>query len=355
MRPEPSLRGALGALVLTLTAGCAEAPVAPSETTPKAPVETTASVDRAVATTGDVITYTVTVDYDVSLEVEVPEPGAEIAGFRITDLGREEAREANGRRVEERWYKLRADLVGSYVLPPVVVTYSAAAEPAEEAEGDPQRPRSVETVETSAIFVEVESVLPADGEEASDIRDIKPLRQVKSPVPWAWIVAGLAALVAALGAWIWWRRRPEKVIPPVPAHEIAFGALDGLRSTDFADAEAVRRFYFQISEVVRTYVEGRFGLNATDLTTEEILPALSSLPLLAQEQALELRRFLIATDQVKFADHTPSEADIQATYEGALSFVEATRPRGEEQDRQDSSDTENRQQRDDLPNEEQAA
>ncbi|MCH9652058.1 MAG: hypothetical protein K0U98_27760 [Deltaproteobacteria bacterium] len=339
----PKTRGFQNLLVvaLAMVVACAEAPAPVAVEEPKAPVETQAAVDRAVATTGDIITYTVTVDYDASLEVDIPEPGAEIAGFRITDLGKEDTREAEGRIVEERWYKLRADLVGSYVLPPVAVSYSpiVAAAPLEEqqaaeteaAETEAEeevtmRPRTVETVETSAIFVEVESVLPEDGVESADIRDVKPLRQVKDQQPWGWIGAGILALSAAIALFLWWRRRPAKVVPPVPAHELAFRALDELRDTNFEDAEAVRRFYFQISEVVRNYVEGRFGLNATDLTTEEILPALELLPQLSQQPAEDLRSFLLHTDQVKFADQTPTEEDIKNTYESALGFVEATRP-----------------------------
>jgi hypothetical protein len=315
--------GRLSAAALAaVLAGCvaAEAPApAPAADGPRPPVEATTAVDRAVATTGDVITYTVTVEHDPEFETELPEPGAEIAGFRIFDLGREKPAERRGRRIERRWYKLRADLVGSYVLPPVTVSYRPAA----SADGDWQ------TIETSAIFVEVESVLPADG-EAADIRDLKPLRRVRRGPPWLWIGAGLAGLLlAAAAAWFWYRRpRPEA--PPIAPHVLAFGELDELRrATDFDDPRAVRRFHFRISEVVRTYVEGRWGLNATDLTTEEILPELTELADLAAAEKARLSEFLRATDRVKFAEHQPSPNEIEATWEGALGFVEATRPRPE--------------------------
>ena len=111
----------------------------------------------------------------------------------------------------------------------------------------------------------------------------------------------------------------------MPAHVLAFEALNHLRGTDFDDAEAVRRFYFQISEVVRAYVEGRFGLKSTDLTTEEILANVASLGELAPDQNRVLRAFLVDTDQVKFAHREPSRGDIEGTYEQALGFVEATR------------------------------
>ncbi len=313
-------------------AGDAPEPNAPVERDPveRDPVETRSRVDRAVATTGDVITYTVTVDHDPAYEIELPQTGADIAGFRIVDVGSEEPRDEGGRRILERWYKLRADLVGSYVLPPVEVAYrpipaggaGAAAENAEPPAED------FETVRTSEIFIEVESVLP-EGGAVTDIRGLKPLRQVETPTPWwLWAAAGAGGTLLLAGGLLWWRRRRHRIeTPPRPAHEIAFEALARLRDTDFEDEEAMRRFHFDISEVIRAYVEGRFTLNATDLTTEEIVAALDELRGLADDDRERLRRFLAATDRVKFAAYVPSEQEIESTYEDALSFVEATRER----------------------------
>lgn len=343
---RPRLNGLLLACGLVaggLIMACASEPAPLPEDTPKDPVLASATVDRAVATTGDVLTYTVVLDYDPAYEVLLPEPGADIAGFRILDLGREPVREERGRTIEERWYRLRADLVGSYVLPPLTVRYrqitqAEAPETEESAAIDLDAEEFAEstgsdeteewsTLQTSEIFVEVESVLPADG-EVTDIRDIKPITKVDEPLPWTWLAAGGGALLLLAGLGVWWWRRSraaQPARPPRPAHEVAFAALDDLRGTDFADPDAVHSFYFRLSEILRTYVEARFGLNATDLTTEEILAQLREgqhfLP-----QADVLRRFLLATDQVKFADHHPAKEEIHAAYEDALGYVEATQP-----------------------------
>jgi hypothetical protein len=311
----------LALAAVSLAACSSPEPKAPDSAEPPPPfsVEARAAVDRAVATTGDLITYSVTVERDPAFEVEIPEAGAEIAGFRIVDVGRDEPREENGRLVERRWYQLRADLVGSYVLPPVTVTYRRQAE-----EGEPAEPED-QSIETSAIFVEVESVLPETG-EASDIMDIKPLQPRTSRVPWVRIVAGAVFLLGlGVAATLLWRRG-KKQPPPAPPHEVAFRALDALRGTNFDDPEEVRRFYFAISEVLRGYVEGRFGLNATDLTSDEILGRLDEVSGLEADPERELRRFLVDTDQVKFAAHRPTQEEIGQTYECGLGFVEATRP-----------------------------
>lgn len=314
----------LAVLVLPLALACgATDDRAEVATSPKPPAELRAAVDRATATTGDLITYEVEVEREPAVSVELADPGTGIAGFRIVDLGQDPPETlASGRIVERRWFRLRADLVGSYVLPALSATYSGAAGDAGE-------------LATPEIPVEVESVLPADGTEVTDIRDIKPLRRAEPGRPWLlWLGIALAVLALAAAAW-WWRRRRERgdaapETPAVPPYELAIQELERLRRTDFSNLRELRRYYFAVSAVLRAYIEGRFGLNATDLTTEEILSRLGEPAPLAIRldpvQARRLERFLLATDQVKFAAHLPGPGEIDRTYEQALGFVRATRP-----------------------------
>lgn len=307
---------AMGFAAVTLVACASGEPAGDAEAKPSA--ELRASVDRTVATTGDLITYTVEVEHAPEVEVTVDDPGADIAGFRIVDLGRTPVETlASGRLLDRRWYELRADLVGSYVLPALTATYR---EPSGPGGG----------LEAGEISVEVESVLPEDRSEATDIRDIKPLRRIDTAASWPlWAGLALAAAALALAAWWWRRRRPDgsaPEAPPVPPWDLAIRELERLRRTDFSDLRELRRYYFAVSSVIRAYVEGRFGLNATDLTTEEILDRLGELARLEPPQARRLERFLVATDQVKFAAHLPALEEIERTCERALGFVTATRP-----------------------------
>jgi hypothetical protein len=342
---------------LVWTAAWARQEGAAGEAGELAPVSVTASVDRPTATTGDLVTYRVVVEHDADLEVMIPEAAEQIGGLRRVRSGVEPARRKSllgslfgrDRRIEERWYELRADLVGSYELPPVEVAYRPlpadkpiAAEPGSSAEA------AVETVASEPVAVEVESVLPEDG-SASDIQDIKPLRPAASTFPWLWVGVGALVVALAVAAIRYFRRpRGESALgPPVPPHELAYRRLDELRGRALGDAEAIRQFYFELSGTLRTYVEARFGLNATDLTSEEILAALTSsrsssalrsrlargmrrgqeahLQLEPEVDAL-LRRFLVETDRVKYADQHPARQEIDRTWEHARSFVEATEP-----------------------------
>ncbi|MEZ4271012.1 MAG: hypothetical protein R3C68_06140 [Myxococcota bacterium] len=345
----------IGTVSLIYVAACAQEPTATKTPTVNSdPVVVRSSVDKAVATTGDVITYEVLIEYKPQVTINVPEPGADIAGFRIIDLGVERSQLEDGRNAERRWYKLRADLVGSYVLPSIHITYTdtqahdpqSAVPPSSVSPGNSDRPpeqdqeggvaktapaESAQSVSTSEIFVEVKSVLPTEG-EASDIRGLKPLHRVERRLPWGPIGAGAALCAVGIFLFAWLRRKRQiSAIPADPPHEIAFAALNELRQTDFKDPEQLRRYYFSLSEVLRSYVEARFALNATDLTTPEILHRLRDIDEMNTVARRNFTSFLRATDQVKFAGHTPSPQEIATTYDEALSFVEDTREVSDEE------------------------
>ena len=310
---------AVAALLVCLSS-CAKEQATTTATDNRPSVEAGASVDKAIATTGDVITYRVTVNHKPSVTLELPEVGSEIAGLRIIDFGREKSPETDSRVEVTAWYQLRGDLVGSYILPSITIAF-------QEGTGDDLQKG---TIETSEIFLEIKSVLPKDG-SAADIRGLKKLRRVESPIPWPLYGAIGAVLLVLLIVFIWHRRknRPVVVVPPAPAHEIAFEALNHLRQTDFNDQDAVRKYYFSLSAVVRAYVENRFGMNATDLTTEELVPFIQhELPVDAPLKN-QLRSFLESTDAIKYAGGAAQESEIERAYEQALSFVEATVPKPE--------------------------
>ncbi len=163
-----------------------------------------------------------------------------------------------------------------------------------------------------------------------DIRDIKPLVHVELGPPW-WVYAAVAALVLLVlaGAVWWWRRRqkpaaPVVVAPPEPPEVMALRALAALATRPLPDLEAIYRLCAELSLVTRAYVEARFGLNATDLTTPEISRWLQHQHDLPAELRELLRELLSSTDEVKFAKAEPTAADCQRLIAAARTFVERT-------------------------------
>jgi hypothetical protein len=319
----------VAALAIGILAGCGQGREEASELQGR--VEATASIDREEIAFGDDLTLTVEVRADPAFEIDLPRR-TEFDGFRLIDSGSTRS-EARGVLTERRWLRLRAEQAGEQTLPALDVRYRPAS--AGGAKNDASGTTlsgaggEWETVSTAPISFEVRSLLPA-GDEPPAIREIKPLQPIHRPRPWLWISIAIAVVLAlgALLAW-WWRRRQsapksEPKAPPLPAHVVALAALERLAASDPMGDAAVRRFYFALSEVVRVYIEGRFGLNATDLTSEEILRSLHRLEL-GEANALGLRAFLADTDAVKFAAQRPQRSEIGAILGWARGFVEATR------------------------------
>jgi hypothetical protein len=276
-----------------------------------------ASVDKAVGTTADTLTYTVTLETPQGMSMQLPEPGASLGSLRITEYGKKPVQTIQGKTVEERWYRLRADLVGTYVLPALAATCTGPN-------------ATTQTLNTSSIFIDIQSVLPKDG-SATDIRGLKPLVPQRFQWPWKWIACTVALAAAGIGFWVWKKRRSRSLahVPSLPPHETALAALNALRGISFSDPQQARMYFFSVSEILRTYIEGRYGLNATDLTSEEILSNVSLRHDVPREQRHHLRDFFMHTDAVKFASADPTEQRIHTTYEQALSFVENTLPQPE--------------------------
>jgi hypothetical protein len=169
---------------------------------------------------------------------------------------------------------------------------------------------------------------PADT-AMTDILDIKP------PV-----VFGMDPAMVRMGIWAaaavllglallliiraWKRRKQDTVRAPVPERapeQQAFESLDEL-ARNFPEA---RVFHFRLSAILREYLLGRYGCHAPEMTTEELLPALTRLNL-DRELELQAKAFFLSSDQVKFAHAPANRASLEADLEFARQFVQRTTP-----------------------------
>ena len=80
---------------------------------------------------------------------------------------------------------------------------------------------------------------------------------------------------------------------------------------------SVEEFYTRLADIVRQFIEGRYGLRAPERTTEEFL-AEATLP---ERQLALLRTFLVEADLVKFARHRPGPDDRARAFAAAENFV----------------------------------
>jgi hypothetical protein len=178
-------------------------------------------------------------------------------------------------------------------------------------------------------YIQVTSVLADDQETPAELRDI---HQPKSPIPW--LVLAIAAIVlvaillAVMIAFLIKKPSSEPTLPPPPPpHELAIAALIRLKGSGLIEKRAFEPFYVKVSDILRTYIERRFGLDAPDMTTEEFMHEAGRSLILSPDQQQLVHQFLGECDLVKFARLEPAEETMQRVLESAQHFVEETRPR----------------------------
>ncbi len=314
-----------------ILAACADTARVDSSAEARPPVQLTASVDKAKATTGDLIRYEVTLDNDPGIQVDLPDVFSKIQGFKVVDIAHEGPVERDGRVFRSQVFKLRAFETGSYVLPALSLTYEDAAGK-EQTTGTPQ------------IFVEITSVLD-DSAGQEDIADIKPpVQPPRDYRPLFLIGGGVLALAAIVGLAVFFvrrrRRMKEPPPPPPPPWEEALEALTRLENSDVLDTDDFRAYGFALSEVFRRYLERRFSFPAMENTTEEIMAAVraSGVPLGKPRDLAH--KVLATTDLLKFAKGELSVEKAGELLDAARDFVEATTPRMASGDQGEASDTE---------------
>lgn len=140
-------------------------------------------------------------------------------------------------------------------------------------------------------------------------------------------MAGALAVAAILyAAWRWFRKHAAaKAKLPF---EIALERLEAARALMTPDT--VREYAFTVSEIIRFYIEQRFGEKAARRTTEEFLSDLlrhNGTPLAGHRGLLE--DFLNHCDLIKFARWGASVKELESMHESARVFILDTRPQPE--------------------------
>ena len=125
-----------------------------------------------------------------------------------------------------------------------------------------------------------------------------------------------------------------KPVPPLPPHEQAFKALEQLRAERLWQEGKHKEYYSALTEILRTYIDGHFGVGAMEMTSDEIIEAMRSVEL-PQKAAMDLTQILRDADLVKFAKAMPEAEENETAMGAAWDFVEQTRPVEESQENEE--------------------
>ncbi|MBI4169646.1 MAG: hypothetical protein HY510_06890, partial [Acidobacteria bacterium] len=215
-------------------------------------------VDRKAITVGDPIVLTIRLTYPRDMRITSFSPESALDPVVLLGLLSEPPKTLeDGSVVETRTLRVTAYEPGSREIPALVASYVDASGKAGEAS-------------CAAIPFEVASVL---GTGDTRPADIKPPARMPERRMWPWVLAALGLLGA--GAWLWWRRRRRcpagaleaPAAPPLPPHETAYAELERLLASGLLERGSVKEFYIELAEILRRYLEGRYGIDTFERTT----------------------------------------------------------------------------------------
>ena len=113
--------------------------------------------------------------------------------------------------------------------------------------------------------------------------------------------------------------------PPLPPHVVAAAALEKLYLQRLCQQGKHKAYYSGLTDILRTYIDSRFGVGAMEMTSDEIIEAMRKVEL-PQKSAMDLSDILREADLVKFAKAMPDVEEYEAAYYAAWEFVEQTKP-----------------------------
>ncbi len=262
---------------------------------------------------GDVVGVALQIDLPAATTLTLPDT-LEL-GADLENAARKQVRVdslANGSLRYLITYPITAWRPGTLTLPAVTATFSTSG--------------VQQSIQVQLPELNVLSVLPTDTTSI----EAKPPRDVwgRSRLWWPLIVIGLVILAALAALYWWWRRRKRRAaaepdtaaVPDILPREWVARELERVERSGLLERGDLRRYYIELSQVLRQYVAMLDVGWSTDLTTGELERALAR----SGADGRALISLLHRADLVKFARHEPgpqqARSDLAAARQWAASF-----------------------------------
>lgn len=145
----------------------------------------------------------------------------------------------------------------------------------------------------------------------------------------------LAALLVGLSLYLYIALRDNRPIvriirlaPPVPPHTQAMQEIDSIKAEKVWQAEDSKQYYTRLTATLRTYIQRRFGFNAMEMTSAQIIEHLTAMN--DKESINELTQLFETADLVKFAKYNTLINENDRNLVCAIEFINHTK---EEEDK----------------------
>lgn len=283
-------------------------------------IRVTSGPDTSAILIGDQTGFTVTAAIPAGVSADLSSATDTLAG-KIVILRRDQrdtTLSADGSMTLTDRYLITSFDSGSYAIPPFY---------AEMESGD-----SLLRFFSDYSFLDVlrPDVTPQDTTDV--IFDIIPPRGApvtfREVLPWI-----IIAIIVGVIVWLLARFLPRNPLkrfirppaPPEPAHVVALRDLQSLREAELWQKGEIKEYYSRLSDILRRYIDSRYGISSPELTTDETVRMLQKASVTTAGQMALVKEILSLSDMVKFAKYLPDSEVHESSWEGAVRFVEETR------------------------------
>ena len=177
------------------------------------------------------------------------------------------------------------------------------------------------------ITCDVDTLHPEHFYPPKDVQDNPFLWAEWSPLFWMGIV--LMLLVLGFGYLVLRLKQNKpivtriRVVKKIPAHQKALTEIDRLKAEHFDTADEQKQYYTLLTDTLRKYIRERFGFNAMEMTSSEILEQLQSVG--DETKIDELRELFNTADLVKFAKYSSMLNEKDMNLVNAINFIDQTK------------------------------
>jgi hypothetical protein len=192
----------------------------------------------------------------------------------------------------------------------------------------------VDTFYSNQVALKV-STLPVDAESGNfyDIKDVWKPALVLADYAVVFYSIFVGCILVLLLLYIIFRKKKNKPILPfrreekvvLPPHVRAIQALDLVKGEKLWQQGKEKEYHSKLSDIIRNYIDERFGIGALEMTSGQILQAVQGVsdvdPVFAQ-----LKQMLFMSDLAKFAKYHPLPDENELSLMHAYLFVNSTTP-----------------------------
>ncbi len=166
-------------------------------------------------------------------------------------------------------------------------------------------------------------------------KEANPLVPVAVAFP-RWILATIVVLLVLAGAGIGYgfyrrqqakkralRKKPARRVLPEDEH--ALEELKKIEIAGYLKKNLPKKHFFGVSEELKRYLGARFGFDALEKTTSELLRELETRQAMGPDLRRQLQEVFEKLDLFKFTDQVPTESDAQNVLATARQLISVTK------------------------------